>query len=51
MNQQFAIYNIMERKSVVIYQSLERLNRLLPGLCLAGSDDPIPLIDDEDLEF
>jgi hypothetical protein len=30
---------------------LERLNRHLPELCLAGSDDPIPLIDDEDLEF
>jgi hypothetical protein len=30
---------------------LERLNRKLLEICHAGSDVPIPLIDDEDLEF
>jgi hypothetical protein len=30
---------------------LERLNRNLLQICLAGHDVPIPLIDDEDLEF
>jgi hypothetical protein len=30
---------------------LERLNRNLLEIWLAGSDVPIPLTDDEDLEF